>query len=686
MENKEQSNQNPEEVNVPIQEENAEAVQETVENHTETETPNANLSEEVTEEQGEEKKEELPTVTDSSADGEESYDFAADTKVEVEEEVAEEDEDDEAEEEDAVEDAKEEVEISDEAYEEQHKDSELSDLLTAFEVLLQEEKLQKIRSRIVILRRFIDEKLAEAEKATLAQYLAKGGIEAEYVVQETAEHRRYQKVLGIHRSRRAKFRAQQENEQSANLVKKKELLEELRTLVNSDETLKSTYDQFKEIQDRWREIGMIPKSEMGELWRNYHFLVEKFFDKVKISNELRDLDLKKNIKLKVALCEKAEGLLLEKSVTKSFKLLQKYHEEWKIIGPVPSNMKEEIWQRFKAITDKINLRRREYYKQLQDKLEENYQSKLALCAKAEEVNYQDLSSVKEWNKHTDTFNELFKVWKTIGPTPRKVNEEVWQSFKGYLNAFFVAKKKFFGEIKEEQTNNYQKKLAICVEAEGLQNDTNWKRTTETLIKLQKDWKIIGPVPRKYSDAVWKRFRKSCDTFFGAKSNHYKGLIASEGENSKLKSALIEEIKTAKFSDDKKENLELIKSFQRKWHEIGNVPRKEMDKLNKAYREAVDAQLDKFDISRVDFKHSGFKEKIHSMKENDDNYHLNRERYGIQKNLDKLKEDVLLWENNLGFFANSKNADVLKLEFEKKIKRAHADILSLKDKLRIIDRG
>jgi len=682
MENKEQSNQNPEEVNVPNQEENAEAVQETVENHMETETPNANLSEKVTEEQGEEKKEELPTETDSSTDGEESYDLSTDANAKVEAQDTEGEDKDEDEEEEA----EGEVEISDEAYEEQHKDFKLSDLLTAFEVLLEEEKLQKIRSKIVILRRFIDEKLAEVEKAALEEFVAKGGIEAEYVVQETAEHERYQKVLGMHRSRRAKFRAQQENEQSANLVKKKELLEELRTLVNSDETLKSTYDQFKEIQDRWREIGMIPKSEMGELWRNYHFLVEKFFDKVKISNELRDLDLKKNIKLKVALCEKAEELLLEKSVTKSFKLLQKYHEEWKIIGPVPSNMKEEIWQRFKAITDKINLRRREYYKQLQDKLEENYQSKLALCEKAEGINYQDLSSIKEWNKYTDTFNELFKVWKTIGPTPRKVNEEVWQRFKGHLNAFFVAKKKFFSEIKEEQTNNYQKKLAICVEAEGLQNDTSWKRTTETLIKLQKDWKKIGPVPRKYSDAVWKRFRKACDTFFAAKSNHYKGLIASEGENSKLKTVLIEEIKTAKFSDDKKENLELIKSFQRKWHEIGNVPRKEMDKLNKAYREAIDAQLDKFDISRVDFKHSGFKEKIHSMKENDDNYHLNRERYGIQKNLDKLKEDVLLWENNIGFFANSKNADVLKLEFEKKIKRAKADILSLKDKLRIIDRG
>ena len=680
MENKEQSNQNLEEVNKPNQEENAEAAENAVENHTETESPNANTSEETAEEQGEKNKVEITNV-----DTEESYDLGADESLNVSEENSEEEQEDDDIEVEA-ETEEEDAELSDDAFEEQYKDATLPDILAAFELLFEDESLKKIRSKVVILRRLIDAKLSEVEKLALEKFIKNGGHEAEYVSQETDEHIRYNKVLGIYRARRAKFRAQQEREQSDNLAKKKELLEELRTLVSSDETLKSTYDQFKEIQDRWREIGMIPKNEMGELWRNYHFLVEKFFDKVKISNELRDLDLKKNVKLKVALCEKAEELLLEKSVTKSFKLLQKYHEEWKVIGPVPSNMKEELWDRFKATTDKINLLRREYYKQLQDKLEDNYQSKLALCEKAEAISYKECSSIKEWNKNTEILNDLFKVWKTIGPTPRKVNEEVWQRFKGYLNSFFVAKKQFFGEIKEEQTHNYQQKLAICVQAEALQNDTNWKRTTEALIKMQKNWKSIGPVPRKYSDAVWKRFRKACDTFFEAKSNYYKGLVETEGKNSKLKSALIEEIKSAKFGEDKTENLEMIKSFQKRWHEIGNVPRKEMDKLNKAYREAIDMQLDKFNISRIDFKHSGFKEKIHSMKEKDDSYQLNRERYGIQKNMDKLKEDVLLWENNLGFFANSKNADVLKMEFEKKIKRAKADILSLKDKLRIIDRG
>ncbi|MDA3905888.1 MAG: DUF349 domain-containing protein [Bacteroidales bacterium] len=682
MENKEELNQNLEDAEMQNQEENAEAVQETVENDTKTESPNAILSEDIPEDQGETKKEEVNTT--SSDD--ESYDFGREGKLDSEDCEDEDCDDDEENDEEVAEVGKDVVELSDEAYEKQYKDFKLADIITVLEVLSEEEDLRKSRSKVNILRRLIDKKLVELEKIELGQFIAKGGIEAEFSVEEATEYIRYKKVLGLFRAKRGKLRAQQEKEQTENLDKKKELLEELRNLVNSDETLKSTYDQFKAIQERWKEIGMIPKNEMGELWRNYHFLVEKFFDKVKISNELRDLDLKKNIEGKLQLCEKAEGLLLEKSITKSFKLLQKYHEEWKIIGHVPSNMKEEIWERFKAISDKINLRRREYYKQLQDKLDENYQLKLALCEKADAINYQNLSSIKEWNKSTDAFNTLFKEWKTIGPTPRKVNDEVWDCFKGHLNGFFNAKKKFFGEIKEEQANNYQKKLAICIEAEALQDDKNWKKTTDALIKLQKEWKNIGTVPRKYSDSVWKRFRKACDKFFEAKSEHYKGLVDAEGANAKLKTDLIEEISTAKFSDDKAGNLELIKSFQRRWLEIGNVPRKEMDKLNKAYREVIDMQLDKFDISRIDFKHSGFKEKIHNMKENVDNYQLNRERFGIQKTMEKLQEDVLLWENNIGFFANTKNADVLKMEFEKKINRAKADILSLKEKIRIIDQG
>jgi len=667
---KEQPNQNADEVKVPVQKDNSEAVQETVETNMETESPTAS-----TEETGESEKEELVASSDD-----ESYDFGTgDEHPDVEEE-------DEEDEEDEDEEEKEKIEISDEAYEEQYKNAELTTIISAFEALLEDQDLQNVRSKVGVLRRIIEGQLSELDKLALEKFTSGGGIEAEFVVPETEEHKRFKKGLGLFLSKRAKFRAIQEHKQAENLDKKKELLEELRALVNSNETLKSTYDQFKEIQERWKEIGMIPKNEMGELWRNYHFLVEKFFDKVKISNELRDLDLRKNIEVKVALCEKAENLLLEKSISKSFKLLQKYHEEWKILGPVPSNMKEEMWERFKTVTDKINQRRREYYKQLQDKLEENYTTKLALCEKAEAIDYKNLTSIKEWNKNTDALNDLFKIWKTVGPTPRKVNEEVWQRFKSNLNAFFGAKKKFFGEIKDEQNNNYQKKLAICIDAEALQASNDWKNTTNTLIKLQKEWKEIGPIPRKYSDAIWKRFRKACDIFFAAKSNHFKGLVASEGENAKLKMALIEEIKEAKFNDNKKENLELIKAFQRRWHEIGNVPRKDLDTLNKAYREAVDMKLDKFDISKDDFKHSGFKDKIHEMKENEDNYHLNRERFGIQKTLEKLQADVLLWENNIGFFANTKNADVLKMEFEQKINRAKADILSMKEKIRIIDKG
>ncbi|HAG15728.1 MAG TPA: hypothetical protein DCG69_04275 [Bacteroidales bacterium] len=666
MKNQEQPNQNPEEVNIPAQEENAETVVQTVENHTETESPDAKFSE--TENEGEVINEVINEVTAIQNDVDESYDFGAEHADPEEEE----DED--------------ETELTDQELEVQYQGSTIAELLTALEVLLHENELQAIRSKASVLRRFIDQKMAEADKLSLEKFITEGGNEAEFSTEDNEDHQRYRKILDLYRNKRAKVREVQEHQQVQNLAKKNELLEELRSLVNSDETLKSTYDKFKEIQERWKEIGMIPKNEMGELWRNYHFLVEKFFDKVKISNELRDLDLKKSLEAKMQLCEKAEELLLEKSVTKSFKLLQKYHEEWKIIGPVPTQNKEEVWERFKAITDKINLRRRDHYKQLQDNLDDNYKAKLALIEKAEALSSQNFNSIKDWNKQTDALNDLLKAWKTIGPTPRKVNDEVWHRFKGHLNLFFAGKKKFYNEIKDDQNNNYQQKLAICIEAESLKDNTNWKKTTEILIKLQNDWKTIGPVPRKYSDVIWKRFRKACDSFFEAKSNHFKDLVDSESENGNLKSALIEEIKSATFSENKAENLELIKAFQRRWMELGNVPRKDMDRLNKAYREAVDAQLAKFHISGADFKNAGFKEKIHKMKEHEDNFHLNKERYGLQKTLEKMQEDVLVWENNMGFFANTKNAEVLMLDFDKKIKRAKAEIAEMKEKLRIIDKG
>lgn len=705
MENKEKLNQNPAEEVVQPKEEKS-AAKETAKVSNETEDVKV---EETTDGDGKEEANEAPQTKEVETPKKE--DVVAETKEETEakevevdetkvtieavkseepkaevapkaEETTEEssDEGDDGDHDDQ-DDEEEEGEVSEETY---HSHT-MEELVLELEKINEENAIKNTKNKVGFIRLAFGRKLEELKAEAKEKFVENGGDLEEYKPEPIELERQFRNAFSKYKSLRRQFRQQQEVQMQENLQKKNELLEEMRELVSSDESLKETYDKFNEIQGRWKEIGMIPKAEIQLLWNNYHFLVEKFFDKVKINKELRDLDLKKNLDAKIELCEKAEELLIEESINKSFKLLQEYHNEWKAIGPVPSANNDEVWERFKSTSDKINERRRAHYEELQGKLEENYTAKQALCAKAEEIVLKPVNSAKEWAERTNEFEELFKVWRTFGPAPRKQNEEVWATFKGYMNQFYEAKKNFFKELKSEQQDNYHRKLDLVKQSEALKDSTDWNNTTKTLIGLQKEWKKIGPVPRKYSDEIWKQFRSANDFFFEAKSKHFKGQFEVEETNLKEKKALVEEIKKAEFGEDKKENLEKIKAFQRKWSEIGNVPRKEMDKLYKSYRAVVDEQLDKLNISSVDFRNAGFKDRIDDLKKKDDDYALRKERQFIQKNIDKLKEDVLLWENNMGFFRHSKNADVLKMEFEKKIQKAKAQILVFKEKKRLIDK-
>jgi len=700
MENKEKLNQNPEEEVVQPKEEKS-AAEETAKVSKQTEDVKV---EETTEGDGKEEAEKAPQTKEVETPKEEKAvaaeaieDKAEDTeeKVEAEEKKTEESKaeqspkveettEESSEEEDEDHDDEEDDE-EEEVTEETYHDHTMEELVLELEKINEDNAIRNTKTKVGFIRLVFGRKLDEIKADIKEKFVESGGNIDEFKPEPIDLERQFNSAFSKYKSLRRQFRKQQETQMQENLQKKNELLEEMRELVSSDESLKQTYDKFNEIQGRWKEIGMVPKAEIQVLWNNYHFLVEKFFDKVKINKELRDLDLKKNLDAKIELCEKAEELLIEESINKSFKLLQEYHNEWKAIGPVPSANNDEIWERFKSASDKINERRREHYEELQGKLEENYTAKQALCVKAEEIVLKPVNNAKEWAERTNEFEELFKVWRTFGPAPRKQNEEVWATFKGYMNQFYDAKKKFFKELKSEQQDNYHRKLDLVKQAEALKDSTDWNNTTKTLIGLQKDWKKVGPVPRKHSDEIWKQFRAANDFFFDAKSKHFKGQFEEEEKNLEAKKTLVEEIKKAEFTDDKKENLEKIKVFQRKWSEIGNVPRKDMDKLYKSYRAAVDEQLDKLNISSVDFRNAGFKDRIDDLKKKDDDFALRKERQFIQKNIDKLKEDVLLWENNMGFFRHSKNADVLKMEFEKKIKKAKAEILVLKEKKRMIDK-
>lgn len=559
------------------------------------------------------------------------------------------------------------------------------ELVEMIEQVVEEKNTSKIRDVIAKIKVAFHNKNKEDIEREKKEFIDNEGEEKEFkAIIGPLEHR-YNSAFNIYKQNRVKFAQEFEKQKQENFKLKLQILEDLKVLIDSEETLKKTYDEFKILQIRWKEIGMIPASELRNLWQNYHFLVERFFDKVKINKELRDLDMKKNMEIKIGLCEKTEELLLEKSIIKSFKLLQKYHDKWREVGPAPTEHKEDLWERFKASTQKINERRKEHYKELQVEQERNYEAKVAMCEKAEELLVDLPTSLKIWHQQTDKMNEMLKLWKTIGRAARVQNDEIWIRFKSVLDKFFNARRDFLGQLKDQQTNNYNLKLDMCVQAEALKGNENWNDTTKALINLQKEWKKVGPVPRRQADKIWKRFRSACDDFFGNKKDHFKNIHGLEDDNLKIKQSLIEEIKSFKVSKEKSVNLEALKSVQSRWMETGHVPFAIKDKLQTQYREAVDNLIDKMDINKNELSTSGFQSKIEMLKSAPDaNRRISKERGFVSGKIRSLQEDLQVLENNIGFFSSSKQSNILKQEFEKKIEKAKKEINSLKDKLKILD--
>lgn len=563
---------------------------------------------------------------------------------------------------------------------------ELEELLVLFETMVEEEEISSLRKKVALIKvAFLKKHKAKQEQQLEAIASVEDEEEDAEVVKDELEIR-FNNAFKVYSGKRKEHLAQQEVQKQSNLETKKLILEELKALIESEESLKKTYDDFKELQEKWKAVGMVPKSEVNNLWQNYHFYVEKFFDKVKINKELRDLDLKKNQELKMELCEKAEELLLETSILKSFKQLQQYHRQWKEIGPVPQDKKDELWERFKSTTEKINQARRDHYNKLKEEQEVNLVAKTALCEQAEEVLKREITSIKEWQAGTLEISELLKTWKSLGPAPRKQNDEIWDRFKTSLDSFFASKKEYFQTIKEEQNHNYNLKLDLCAQAEAIKESTDWKKTTRDLINLQKEWKKIGPVPRKHSDRVWQRFRAACDDFFNSKSEYFANIKTHEADNLKAKEELVKKVESFEYGDDKNENLESLKSFQRDWTEIGHVPFKEKDRIQTAFRKAINDQLDKLKISKAEMQTVNYKQRFENIKDKPDaNRILRNERHFLVQKMKKLEDEIQLLENNMGFLAKSKKADLLKAEFTKKIENARTEVQVIKEKIKFLER-
>ena len=552
-------------------------------------------------------------------------------------------------------------------------------IVERLEQLYGQKQLEEAKNVVALLRLKYKEKTGLVKKEALDRFLEEGGNKIDFRFSDKEEER-FASISQKIREYHQKKREEQEKLMADNLVKKQALLEQLRHLVEGDDRpLKAIYDDFTKLTENWREIKPIARAESNSLWQNYHFLVEKFFDKVRINNELRELDYKKNLEEKLQLCEKAESLLAEESIGKASKELHDLHDRWKEIGPVAMDKKDEIWDRFKAASDAIAQKRKDYYDSLQAEMEQNLLAKRALCEKAESLLTQACQNAKEWNAASDQVDELMKLWKSIGRAPGNENDAVWERFRGSLNTFFEEKKAFFRKIRDEQTNNYNLKVDLCVRAENIaQQRLDYRAATADLLKLQQEWKAVGPVPMRLSDKVWKRFRAACDAFFQKKADYYQSMRNDENANKEAKEALVQEVK-ALTVENREALLTAVKDLQRRWTEIGHVPMKDKDRLYADFRAAIDEKFKVFGTKRPD----GMRDFSEINTPEDAALLSNKDIAQLNNRIQRLKGDITLWENNMGFISQAKSSDVLRREFENKIRRAKEELALLEAKLKII---
>ena len=455
-------------------------------------------------------------------------------------------------------------------------------------------------------------------------------------------------------------------------------------LVEKAEDVNSTFPAFRELQNRWKEISLVPQSRARDLWESYQHCVERFYDYIKINNEFRDLDFKKNLELKTELCEKAEALGQEPNVVNAFKELQKLHEEWKELGPVAKEYRESIWERFKNATSVVNKRHQSFFENLKQDQKQNLIKKTALCEQAESIAASHCEDSNGWNKLSKQMEDLQTEWKKIGFAAKKDNQKIYDRFRAACDKFYNAKREYYLNFKSSMRENLAHKEELCEKAEALSSSEDWKGTTEKLIELQKEWKEIGPVARKQAELVWKRFRSACDIFFENKARYFGEQDAKYEENLAAKSALIEELRAYKVSDSKDDNIAAMKSFLARWNDIGFVPFKEKERIQKEWNEAMESHFADIRSLESEKKFSKFRRMVTEFRTSGKDRALRSEREKLLQKYRKTEQEIDTLENNIGFFAKSKNADTLVAEVRKKIEQQKEELLRIEEKIKIID--
>ena len=530
-------------------------------------------------------------------------------------------------------------------------------------------------------------KLHNAEQeAARKQFAEEGGAPEDYVPTPDPLEEEMKNVMSVIRTKRNELAAEVEKQKEMNLQVKLSIIEELKDLLESPEDANKNYTEFKRLQQQWNEVKLVPQASVNELWKNYQLYVEKFYDLLKLNNEFREYDFKKNLEIKTHLCEAAEKLAEEPDVVSAFHQLQKLHQEYRETGPVAKELREEIWTRFKAASTAVNRRHQQHFDALKEAEQQNLDQKTVICEIIEGINYDELTNFAAWDAKTQEIIALQNKWKTIGYAPQKMNVKIFERFRAACDAFFNKKAEFFKSVKENMNENLEKKRALCEKAEALKDSTDWKTTADTLVKLQKEWKTIGPVAKKYSDAIWQRFITACDYFFEQKNKAGATQRTEEQANLEKKRAIIEKLEAIGENTDAEEAIEQVRTLMKEWNAIGFVPFKDKDKIYKQYHGLVDKLFERYNISQSNKKLSNFKNSISNIQEGSPQA-LYREREKLVRAYDNMKSELQTYENNLGFLnASSKKGNSLLTELNRKVEKLKADIELVKEKIKVIDKS
>ena len=554
------------------------------------------------------------------------------------------------------------------------------------EAAVKSSKSEDIRSahlQLKAMRQFFDSLYSKEYNDNLHHFIEEGNIKEDFAFKDEHFRKDFYEAYKVVQQKRSELKAAQDAEKLKNLEEKKGILDKIKELIEGNES-EHSLKQLKDLQNEWKRIRNVPRESVEALWNSYHVLLDKFYDKLSIYNELKQLDREKNLDSKIELIKKADELLSEPSLKKAQITLNKYHEEWKNIGPVPNESREDIWQRFKEASDKVYEKINTYRAEMDAKREQNLQTKKALCEKAETYIGYESEKAKEWIAKTKELEALFEEWRKAGAVPQKFNQSIWERFKQAYNQFYINKNAYFKKLNNERNHNLKLKTELCEKAEELANQTEWNKTTKAILDLQAKWKTIGPVHDKQSDKIWKRFRAACDTFFSRKSGHFEHTHKEQNENLAAKTALLGRLNALIGKENAEEVLTEVKLIQAEWNKIGFVPMASKEDIQKQYNDVLNSIYGTFRQEKEDMRakeQASHYELMASAPDGRDR--LKKEERFLMDKIRKIKAQIDTEQNNMGFFANSKNASPFLKQIEENLKNAKQEISRLDEKLKLI---